>query len=120
VEVNATRHALLGRGPDCFLVAARIDPRFAADSAYPNRWRAISRDEAGYARLGPWNPYSAGGLYLQVTRLAAPPNAVFIELHQVFDEPQGWFSGANLLRSKLPLVVQEEIRTFRRKLAAAK
>ncbi len=120
VEVSVARHAMLSRGPDCFLVAAQIDPRFASDPTYPNRWRSITRDAAGNAQPGPWHPYAAGGLYLQVTRLVEPAGAVFIEFHQVFDEPQGWFGGANLLRSKLPLVVQEEVRTFRRKLAAAK
>jgi hypothetical protein len=37
----------------------------------------------------------------------------------IFDEPNGWFGGANLLRSKLPLVIQDEVRNFRRRLAAA-
>ena len=44
---------------------------------------------------------------------------MFIECHMIFDEPRGWFGGANLLRSKLPLAVQEEVRNFRRRLSAA-
>ena len=35
----------------------------------------------------------------------------------LFDEPVGWFNGANLLRSKLPIVVQEGVRKFRPQLA---
>jgi hypothetical protein len=35
-------------------------------------------------------------------------------LHTAFHEPQGWFEGHNVLRSKLPLVTKENVRTFRR------
>jgi hypothetical protein len=37
----------------------------------------------------------------------------------VFDEPQGWFQGANYLGSKLPLVARNSVTSFRRKLNAA-
>jgi hypothetical protein len=42
---------------------------------------------------------------------------LLIEVHMVFAEPKGWFEGRNLLRSKLPPVMQDSVRKFRRQLA---
>jgi hypothetical protein len=79
----------------------------------------MTRTETGPLQLGSPSPYTAAGFYLKVTRLIEPAGAALIEYHMVFDEPNGWFGGANLLRSKLPLVIQEEVRNFRRRLIAA-
>ena len=54
------------------------------------------------------------GMYFKITKLAAPEGALFIEQHVMFAEPAGWFGGANLLRSKLPIAVQDNVRTMRR------
>ena len=51
-----------------------------------------------------------------MTPLAEPAGAILVECHGVFEEPQGWFQGAPLLRSKLPMLVQEQVRGFRGKL----
>ena len=57
---------------------------------------------------------------MKLTRLADPDGAVFVEYHGVYNEPSGWFPGEeNLLRSKLPLVVQQEVKQFRVKLSNA-
>lgn len=96
-----------------------LDDRFAGDADYPNRWRPIGRDELGRDTLGEPVPYSGVGGYIKVTRLAEPEGALFVECHAAFHEPYEWFDGRNLLRSKLPLVVQDNVRTFRRKLATA-
>jgi len=56
---------------------------------------------------------------MKITRLAEPAGALFVEQHIVFAEPTGWFGGANLLRSKLPPVVQYAIRTTRQEWAKA-
>jgi hypothetical protein len=53
---------------------------------------------------------------VKATRLAAPAGALFVEYHVVFLEPQGWFRGTNLLRSKLPIVAQDLVRKFRRRM----
>jgi hypothetical protein len=42
---------------------------------------------------------------------------VFVEYHLVFDELPEWFNGANLLRSKLPIVCQDGVRKFRRRVS---
>ena len=57
------------------------------------------------------------GGYMKASRLAQPSGAVLVEYHLVFEEPQGWFGGSNLLRSKLPLVCQDGVRKFRRRMA---
>jgi len=119
VEISATQHAVFHRGPESMVVAAKIDPRFLSDAQYPNLWRPLKRDAADKLQAGPPQPYLSAGYYGKVSRLRSPEGAVFIEYHLVFDEPRGWFGGSNLLRSKLPLIVQDEVREFRRKWAKA-
>jgi len=112
--------ALLGqqtRSADSVLVAVAPDRRFDADAQYPNRWQKLLRDEATKLQVGPQQPYQGAGGYVKATRLAEPAGAVFIEYHMVFEEPRAWFDGANLLRSKLPLVCQDGVRKFRRRVA---
>ena len=84
----------------------------------PNCWHSISIDDAGRRQIGPPQPYAGLGSYVKATRLAEPAGAVFIEYHVVYAEPQGWFHGANLLRSKLPIVAQDLVRRLRRKMAS--
>ena len=89
------------------VVAISIDPRFSADNDFPNSWRSMSRGTGRSLQLGDAQPYQAAGGYMKATRLAKTSGALLIEYHLVFEEPQGWFNGSNLLRSKLPLVCQD-------------
>lgn len=107
------------RGPRSVVAAVRLDPRFIDDADYPAQWRPLKRDAAGKAVIGDAQPYTGFAGYCQATELAEPKGALFVECHIVFDEPHGWFNGTNLLRAKLPLLLQDNVRTFRRKLAAA-
>jgi len=116
VLLSATQHVVLTRGADSVLAAGMIDPRFADDAEYPNQWRPIQRDPSGRFILGEPQPYTASAFYMKATRLKQPEGALVIECHQVFDEPEAWFGGRNLLRSKLPILVQDSVRKFRRKL----
>jgi hypothetical protein len=115
VRLSATRRAMISRSDESLLVAARVDPRFDLDEEYPNEWRPMKRDELGKPQVGQPHPYSGAGFYAKVTRLKEPEGALFVEYHQVFQEPKAWFGGANLLRSKLPLLAQDSVRDFRRK-----
>ena len=119
VQISTTRFAVLTRGKNSVLAAAKIDPRFTKDPDYPNQWRPLLRDERAEIKLGPAHPYTQAGGYAKVTRLREPVGAVFIECHLVYEEPYAWFDGANLVKQKAPLMVQEKVRTFRRKLALA-
>jgi hypothetical protein len=100
-------------------MAAYAAHYFDHDSEYPNQWRPLLRDDHGNIRLGPPHPLSPSGGYAKITRLAEPADAVFIEFHPVYEEAYGWFDGVSLVRQKHPPMVQEKVKTFRRKLAAA-
>lgn len=96
------------------VLAAMLDDRFADDKKHPNRWRSLNRAAGGE---GPAHPYAGFGGYVSVTELPEPAGALFVEMHFVFHEPPGWFGGPNLLRSKLPVLIQDNVRAFRRKLS---
>jgi hypothetical protein len=102
---------------DSVVVATVVDPRFDADSEYPNVWRSISADEAGRRQMGPPEKYSGLGSYMKATKLGGSGDMLFVEYHVTFAEPEGWFHGTNLLRSKLPIVAQDMVRKFRRNLS---
>lgn len=111
-RLNATGHAMWSRTPDSLAAAAEIDPRFQGDKEFPNQWRPITK-EGGRVAVGDPHPWSGAAMYVKVTKLAEPAGALFIEQHIVFTEPTGWFDGANLLRSKLPIAVQLNVRSMR-------
>jgi hypothetical protein len=56
--------------------------------------------------------------YAKISRLGVKPGAVVVEMHMAFVEPDGWFHGAPILRSKFGAVAQDQIRTLRRDLAS--
>ncbi|AWM36448.1 hypothetical protein GobsT_57480 [Gemmata obscuriglobus] len=108
VRLTGTGHAVWSRNADSMVAAAEIDPRFAGDKEFPNQWRALGGDKPG-----PANPWGGAAMYLKITKLAEPAGAVFVEQHVIFAEPTGWFDGANLLRSKLPIAMQQNVRNMR-------
>jgi hypothetical protein len=116
VRLSMTTRAITSETQDSITSASILDTRFANDHQFPNVWRPISRDESGRRVLGRPQAYSGYGGYAKATKLAEPTGAVFIEYHLVFAEPEGWFEGANALRSKLPLVAQYIVRELRREL----
>jgi hypothetical protein len=119
VEVGATRLSVLSRGDDSLTAAGRLDPRFDKDAEYPNQWRELLRDAQAEIVRGPAQRFANAGGYAKVTRLKEPADAVFIECHIIYEEPYGWFEGVNLVKQKVPVMVQEKVRTFRRKWAVA-
>lgn len=117
VRLRGTRQAVVAASAKSVLVAIHFDPRFDADTRRPNTWQPLSRNDLGQMVAGDPQPYSATGSYLKITPLAEPPQALFIEYHLIFDEPPGWFRGANLLRSKLPVMIEDVVRKARRRLS---
>jgi hypothetical protein len=118
VRVSATRLAVVSRSDESLLVAARVDLRFDDDSEYPNQWQSLVRNDAGKLTAQEAKPYEGAAFYVKVTKLAEPAGTLLIEHHQVFTEPQGWFRGAKLLTSKIPILAQDSVREFRRRLSA--
>src|SRR5262245_41234649 len=113
VRLSATGHVFWTKNNESVVVAAEISPAFQDDAEFPNRWRSITKD-GGQVKVGPPNPWHGAAMYLKITKLADPAGALFIEQHIIFVEPQGWFDGANLLRSKLPPAVQMNVRNMRK------
>ena len=119
VRLKVTGHAMWSKTAESVVAAAEIDPRFRGDAELGNEWRSINK-AGGAAAIGPVQPYGGAGFYLKITKLAGQEGALFVEQHIVFSEPAGWFDGANLLRSKLPIVVQSNVRNMRKEFAKGK
>jgi hypothetical protein len=117
VRLTGTTRSYWSRTDDSIVAAALLDPSFADDAEFPNYWQSITKG-AGGAVLGAPNPYHGTGQYIKITRLAEPPGALLVECHVIYVEPKGWFDGTSLLASKLPAVMQNQVREMRKKLAA--
>ena len=52
VRVSATTRSIKTRTAESLVVASILDPRFADDPEFPNRWRSILRDDAGNRQFG--------------------------------------------------------------------
>jgi hypothetical protein len=119
VELSSTRFSVMTRTKESILAAARLDSCFLRDKDFPNQWRPLLRDERAEIKPGPAHPFDHAGGYAKITRLVEPADGVLIELHMVYEEPYGWFDGVNLVRQKVPAMVQEKVRVLRRKLTIA-
>ena len=119
VQVSATRFSMLTRGKDSVLAAGKIDrasTRMPSIRTNGGRWL---RDVQANIKPGRAHPFTHAGGYAKITRLKEPADAAFIEFHLIYEEPYGWFDGVNLVKQKIPVMVQEKVRTFRRKLTMA-
>ena len=116
VRLKATGRAYWSKTADSAVIAGEIDPRFQNDAQYPNQWQSIIK-QAGVSQVGPATAWSGAAFYLKITKLTEPAGALFIEEHIIFAEPTGWFDGANLLGSKLPIAVQTNVRNIRKEWA---
>jgi hypothetical protein len=114
VRLQGTTESTKSRTDESTIAASFLDPRFVNDPEYPNQWRPVTRDDDGRRRFGAPQPYSGFGGYAKATRLIEPAGAILIEYHAAFAEPQDWFGGTNLLRSKLPILAQIIVRQLRR------
>jgi hypothetical protein len=117
VKVAGVTQMLVTRGDDAVVIAGNLDPRFAGDADFPNQWRSQERDKLGKTVFGEPQPYAGFGGYAKATQLQTVKGAILVEVHLAFNEPEGWFDGKNLLRTKLPLIMQTNIRKFRDTLA---
>lgn len=117
VLLEGTMQTMWTSSNQSLILAGQIDPRFTQDARYQNRWRTLQRDAEG--KLQPAStshPYEAVAYYFKFTPVVTVKEALFVEAHLLFVEPAEWFDGVNLLRSKLPIVLQTKIRAFRRDL----
>ena len=106
-----------------------VDPRFAKDKQFPNRWCPIIKNAAGDPVIGEPQAYprsdaqdrSGAGFYAKVTRLASPTDAIFVEYHSTFYEPEGWFGAGNdnRMSTELRKIIPFKVKDFRIQLATA-
>ncbi|WP_166820160.1 hypothetical protein [Thalassoroseus pseudoceratinae] len=109
VMINAAVRTYWSQTDDSLVFATQLAPQFNGDSEFPNYWQSLVRNKP----TGEKHPYEHLGMYIKVTKLKDYEDGLFIEVHVVFSEPEGWFDGRNLLISKLPQVVQSEVRDAR-------
>lgn len=114
LHVEATSRVTATRSADSIVVAWRTDPAFRGEGPARNLWRPLKGDAAGT------RDYEGGGGYVKVSRYAPIPGTLLVEAHFAFDEPQDWFDGNPILRSKIALVAQDQIRNLRRSLKESK
>ncbi len=114
VDIAATSRTCWSKTERSVVAAFIVDARFQDDAQYANRWWPLVRNDAGDLSRGKPHPYRGSGGYIRLTRLIEPVGCLIAEGHVAFAEPDGWFGGANLLASKLPTIVQSEIRRIRK------
>ena len=112
VHLKATGRAVWSKTDDSVLVAGEIDPRFLNDPEYPNQWQSIIK-EGGMSKLG---PPVRGAARRSTSRSRSSPNrparCSSSSTSSSPSRPAG-LNGANLLRSKLPIAVQMNVRSMR-------
>ena len=127
VRVEGTAHTVETVTNESGTIGGILDQRFNQNPKYPNQWQPILRNAnggilknaKGKPQLGPPTPYDSAGGYMKVTKLVQPAGALFVEYHLVYDEPQGWFSGRDLLRPKLRIKTEGDVRSFRKQVLEA-
>lgn len=119
VRLMGVVRSLRTRGSDSIVLASVMDPRFQKDPKYASRWRPIVRDNLGQASLGEPSPYRGFACYIKVTPLTEPAGALIAEYHAVLNEPRGWFDGRAVLKAKLPILIRDQVESFRRRLRKA-
>jgi hypothetical protein len=119
VQLSLTTCSTMSRTAESVVLAGKLDPRFTADAEFPNRWQDLDLQSDGTRKLGPPRPYVASVFYTKCTRLHEPRGALLVEYHMILEQPEDWFGGADLLRSKLPIAMQKSVRSFREDLRRA-
>lgn len=101
---------------DSVTLVWEIDPRFTGDATNRNTWASVSTDDSETLVEGEKQPYRGAGGYMHISELSELENACLVESYFVLHEPSEWFRGSAMLRSKLPLLLQDSAKKFRRKL----
>ena len=115
IKFEITDHTVATRTTDSITVASVTTPVPVGTGMPGNYWATSSRS-GGVDAVGPPQNYAGGGSYAKITRLAADPGVLIIEGHFAFVEPDPWFDGNPILRSKIALICQDQIRQLRREI----
>jgi hypothetical protein len=116
IDFEATNQVMATQTSDSIVVASRTDPAFAKAPGFVSRWKSITAD-ATKESDNLERPYEGGMSYAKISRIDLKPRAILVEMHMAFVEPDGWFQGNPILRSKFSVVAQDQVRSLRRELA---
>jgi hypothetical protein len=117
VRLRGITRGMYARTSESLTAVACLDELWLHDREFPAQWFPwIRNSEDGRLVLGEPSDYSIAAAYGRATALHEPAGAILVEVHVIFAEPEAWFDGRNLLRRKLPTVLQHAVHSFRRKL----
>ncbi len=117
IDFEVTNHVVASESLESVVLASATDPSFANAGSLSNGWKSLNAPGASQTDAAARQPYSGGISYAKISRVAFQPTALFVEMRVAFVEPDGWFQGAPILRSKFSVAAQDQIRTLRRELA---
>jgi hypothetical protein len=118
VDISSVNHIVGSKGGGALVVASRTDPTFQKDEELANRWVPIPQPGDTKKDLGPPRVYEGSVGYSRIGQFSEKPSVLLIESHLAFAEPKAWFNGSSILRSKIGLVAQDQIRNLRRGMLA--
>ena len=118
IEVSTVNHILVSKAGGALVGASMTDPTFKEDGELANRWVPIPGSGDTKKDRGPPRPYEGSAGYSRISRFSEKPSVLLVESHLAFAEPKGWFNGASILRSKVGLIAQDQIRQLRREVLA--
>ncbi|HEY2760970.1 MAG TPA: hypothetical protein VGI75_09505 [Pirellulales bacterium] len=113
VKVAGTARAMETIAKESVVIAFLMDSSFQKDATMPNEWRPITFDKSGKKVVGDPTPYDGVGAYSKISELKNTPGALFVEYHIIWDEPKGWFNGKPVMKSKLGMMIENDVRSFR-------
>jgi hypothetical protein len=116
IEFEVTNHIVASQSADSIVIASRTDPSFDKAGPLANGWKSLATSAGTPAEPAVQHPYSGGISYARIGRASSRPGALLMEMHVAFVEPEAWFQGAPILRSKFSVAAQDQIRTLRREL----
>ena len=117
VTVRGTVRIAKREQPNGVQIFWHLDPRFANSEMFGNTWTKMERNDLGKAMPTMPASYAGCGGYLAITEIDGERHQILVESRMILHEPKEWFSGSNFLRAKLPPALQENARSFRRRLA---
>ncbi len=116
IEFEVTNRIVASQSAETMVVASRTDPAFGSGGPFGNVWKQLPT-AANPQPDGSVKPYAGGISYAKISRLTVKRGSLLVEMHAAFVEPEGWFAGAPILRSKWSVVAQDQIRRLRRNVA---
>jgi hypothetical protein len=116
IEFEVTNHVVASKSAGSIVIASRTDPLFDRAGPLANAWKALAPSGGSPAEPPAAHPYAGGVSYAKISRVGFKPGALLVETHMAFVEPDAWFQGAPILRSKFSVAAQDQVRTLRREL----